>query len=84
MFDTLDLNLYCFFFAVEGDDYSAISADLVFDDAERERRVTFQIFNDLLSEGLETFVLELKDAEGRVVNSSLVEIVDDESELVCV
>ena len=69
---------------VEGDDYTPISADLVFDDDERERGVSFQIFDDSLSEGLETFVLELKDAEGQVVNSSLVEIVDDESELVCV
>ena len=43
----------------------------------------FQIFDDLLSEGLETFRLELRNTEdpNTVTTSSLVEIVDDESEL---
>ena len=74
------MNYLCFF--VEGDDYSAINEVLVFNSTGQERRRSFRIYDDLLSEGLETFMLELRNAEGQVVNSSLVEIVDDESEWV--
>jgi hypothetical protein len=64
--------------ATEGDDYSAIREILEFDSTGQERQRSFVIFDDLLSEGLETFMLELINAEGQIVNSSLVEIVDDE------
>ena len=53
---------------------------LVFDDIRRERAVSFAITDDNLSEGLESFMLELRDSDGEVVNSSVVQIVDDEGE----
>ena len=68
---------------IEFEDYSQIDTTLQFDDNIREHRLIFQIFDDLLSEGLETFRLELRNTEdpNTVTTSSLVEIVDDESEL---
>ena len=53
---------------------------LVFDDIRRERAVSFTIIDDIISEGLESFMLELRDSEGEVVNSSVVQIVDNEGE----
>ena len=44
--------------------------------------MTFQIFDDDFSEGLETCRLELQDDMGGVAASVLVEIVDNESESV--
>ena len=75
--------IFLIFFLIEFEDYSQIDTTLQFDDNIREHRVIFQIFDDLLSEGLETFRLELRNTEdpNTVTTSSLVEIVDDESEL---
>ena len=71
------LPLYLF---AEGEDYSPINTTLTFNNDERNRRVLFDIIDDLISDGLERFRLELRDREGNIQNDSLVEIVDDESE----
>ena len=39
------------------------------------------ILDDLLSEGIESFRLELRDTSGTLTASSIVEILDNESEL---
>ena len=66
----------------EGEDYMSISRALTFSDSVRFETVGVVIFDDLLSEGIESFRLELRDGNGELTTSSLVEIVDDESELV--
>ena len=60
----------------------SISRALTFSDSVRFETVGVVIFDDLLSEGIESFRLELRDGNGELTTSSLVEIVDDESELV--
>ena len=60
----------------------SISRVLTFSDSVRFETVPVFIFDDLLSEGIESFRLELRDSNGELTNGSLVEILDDESELV--
>ena len=52
----------------------------MFDDSTRNHTVQFTVKDDLLSEGIESFSLELRDQEGQLTVSALVEILDDESE----
>ena len=63
----------------ENDDYTPLSQSLIFNDSTRRISVTVGINDDNISEGLETFLLELRNEIG-LVNSTVVQIVDDESE----
>ena len=64
----------------EGVDYSPINEDLTFSNTNRREVIRFTITDDFDSEGIESFRLELRGDSGEEVNSSLVEILDDESE----
>ena len=61
----------------EGVDYSSINE---FDNFTRSRDVSFEIEDDDISEGLESFRLELRNVDGELERAtSIVTIVDDES-----